>query len=152
MAGCQLFVWTIGTSPECGPTPAPTNLYAPLRPVITTRLHRTVPFGYRRFQNGAAALTMGWFWPDLFRRLTTYSGTFVDQQDELAPEEVEFPFGAWEYHSNKEWIKSEPLKPVRIFMHVSEHDFGVNELESSHHNWVMANQRTAADLKERGYH
>ena len=29
---------------------------------------------------GAAALTMGWFRPDLFRRLITYSGTFVDQQ------------------------------------------------------------------------
>jgi hypothetical protein len=28
---------------------------------------------------GAAALTMGWFRPDLFRRLITYSGTFVDQ-------------------------------------------------------------------------
>src|SRR5207244_7073811 len=29
---------------------------------------------------GAAALTMGWFRPDLFRRLIAYSGTFVDQQ------------------------------------------------------------------------
>ena len=36
---------------------------------------------------GAAALTMGWFRPDLFRRLITYSGTFVDQQDDDAPEE-----------------------------------------------------------------
>ena len=37
---------------------------------------------------GAAALTMGWFRPDLFRRLITYSGTFVDQQDDDAPEEA----------------------------------------------------------------
>ena len=36
---------------------------------------------------GAAALTMGWFRPDLFRRLITYSGTFVDQQDDDAEEE-----------------------------------------------------------------
>ncbi len=33
---------------------------------------------------GAAALTIGWFRPDLFRRLITYSGTFVDQQDDDA--------------------------------------------------------------------
>ena len=33
---------------------------------------------------GAAALTAGWFRPDLFRRLITYSGTFVDQQDDDA--------------------------------------------------------------------
>jgi hypothetical protein len=45
---------------------------------------------------GAAALTMGWFRPDLFRRLITYSGTFVDQQDDDAPEEEQYPLGAWE--------------------------------------------------------
>ena len=44
---------------------------------------------------GAAALTMGWFRPDLFRRLITYSGTFVDQQDDDAPEEAAYPLGAW---------------------------------------------------------
>src|SRR6266540_1707137 len=37
---------------------------------------------------GAAALTMGWFRPDLFRRLIAYSGTFVDQQDDDAAEEA----------------------------------------------------------------
>src|ERR1041385_2782756 len=31
---------------------------------------------------GAAALTMAWFRPDLFRRVIAYSGTFVDQQDD----------------------------------------------------------------------
>src|SRR5438552_19070842 len=30
---------------------------------------------------GAAALTMGWFRPDLFRRIIAYSGTFGHQQD-----------------------------------------------------------------------
>src|SRR5439155_19235997 len=48
---------------------------------------------------GAAALTMGWFRPDLFRRLIAYSGTFVDQQDDDAAEEAKYPLGAWEYHS-----------------------------------------------------
>ncbi|HKI72720.1 MAG TPA: alpha/beta hydrolase-fold protein, partial [Verrucomicrobiae bacterium] len=40
---------------------------------------------------GAAALTMGWFRPDLFRRIIAYSGTFVDQQDDDAPEEAKYP-------------------------------------------------------------
>src|SRR5438477_4056379 len=48
---------------------------------------------------GAAALTMGWFRPDLFRRIIAYSGTFVDQQDYDAAEEAKFPLGPWEYRS-----------------------------------------------------
>ena len=51
---------------------------------------------------GAAALTMGWFRPDLFRRLIAYSGTFVDQQDDDAAEEAQYPLGAWEYHFRHE--------------------------------------------------
>ena len=71
---------------------------------------------------GAAALTMGWFRPDLFRRLITYSGTFVDQQDDDAPEEAKYPLGAWEYHSSMKLIESSEKKPLRIFTHVSEND------------------------------
>ncbi|MCA9140336.1 MAG: enterobactin esterase, partial [Planctomycetales bacterium] len=66
---------------------------------------------------GAAALTMGWFRPDLFRRLITYSGTFVDQQDHDAAEEAEYPLGAWEYHSGKKLIQNSEKKPLRIFTH-----------------------------------
>lgn len=101
---------------------------------------------------GAAALTMGWFRPDLFRRLITYSGTFVDQQDDDAPEEAEFPLGAWEYHSGMKLIANSERKPLRIFTHVSERDNGADRPEESHHNWVMANMRTAAVLAEKGYH
>ncbi|BCX48061.1 ferric enterobactin esterase [Haloferula helveola] len=100
---------------------------------------------------GAAALTMGWFRPDLFRRIITYSGTFVDQQDDDAPEEKDYPFGAWEYHSGMKLIEQSAKKPLRIFTHVSEHDNGADRTESSHHNWVMANERTAAALKKKGY-
>ncbi|MBS0202336.1 MAG: enterobactin esterase [Planctomycetes bacterium] len=100
---------------------------------------------------GAAALTMGWFRPDLFRRLITYSGTFVDQQDDDAPEEVMYPLGAWEYHSGKKLIETSEKKPLRIFTHVSENDIRANDPEETYHNWVMANQRTAAALKARGY-
>ena len=100
---------------------------------------------------GAAALTMGWFRPDLFRRLITYSGTFVDQQDDDAPEEAKYPLGAWEYHSSMKLIENSEKKPLRIFTHVSENDNGAKSPESSYHNWVMANERTAAALKAKGY-
>jgi len=100
---------------------------------------------------GAAALTMGWFRPDLFRRLITYSGTFVDQQDDDAPEEAEYPLGAWEYHSSKKLIENSEKKPLRIFTHVSENDNRARDPEETYHNWVMANERTAAALKAKGY-
>ena len=100
---------------------------------------------------GAAALTMGWFRPDLFRRLITYSGTFVDQQDDDAPEEAKYPLGAWEYHSGMKLIENSEKKPLRIFTHVSEQDNGAKSPESGYHNWVMANERTAAALKAKGY-
>ena len=100
---------------------------------------------------GAAALTMGWFRPDLFRRLITYSGTFVDQQDDDAPEEAEYPLGAWEYHSGLKLIESSEKKPLRIFTHVSENDLRANDPEETYHNWVMANERTAKALEAKGY-
>ncbi|MDA0349142.1 MAG: alpha/beta hydrolase-fold protein [Verrucomicrobia bacterium] len=100
---------------------------------------------------GAAALTMGWFRPDLFRRIITYSGTFVDQQDDDAPEETAYPLGAWEYHSGMKLIENSEKKPLRIFTHVSENDNRSNDPEETYHNWVMANERTAAALKAKGY-
>jgi enterochelin esterase family protein len=101
---------------------------------------------------GAAALTMGWFRPEWFRRLIAYSGTFVDQQDDDAPEEATYPLGAWEYHSGMELIANSDVKPLRIFMHVSDRDLGWDRPEADHHNWVIAAQRTAAALASKGYH
>lgn len=101
---------------------------------------------------GAAALSMAWFRPDLFRRVIAYSGTFVDQQDDDAPEEARFPFGAWEYHSSMKLIQNGEQKPLRIFTHVSENDLRAKDPEETHRNWVMAGERTAAALKAKGYH
>jgi len=100
---------------------------------------------------GAAAFTIGWFRPDLFRRIISYSGTLVDQQDDDAPEEANYPFGAWEYHSGMKLIQNSEKKPLRIFMHVSENDLRSDEPEETHHNWVMANERTSEALKDKGY-
>ena len=101
---------------------------------------------------GAAALTMGWFRPDWFRRIIAYSGTFVAQQDDDAPEQAKYPHGAWDYHSELKLIETSEVKPLRIFTHVSEKDIRPTDPEETHHNWVMAGQRTEAALKAKGYH
>jgi enterochelin esterase-like enzyme len=100
---------------------------------------------------GAAALTMGWF-GGTFRRIITYSGTFVAQQNDTQVEAQTYPLGAWEYHSGLELIRNTAKKPLRIFIHASENDLGADAPESGHHNWVMANERTAEDLEAKGYH
>jgi len=95
---------------------------------------------------GAAAFTMAWFHPELYRRVLTYSGTYVNQQFPMDPKN---PHGAWEYHEHL--IKSSPKKPIRVWLHVSEKDNGWDRDEGSLHNWVMANQQMAAELKAKGY-
>jgi enterochelin esterase-like enzyme len=101
---------------------------------------------------GAAALSMGWFRPDWFRRIIAYSGTFVDQQDDDAAEEATYPLGAWEYHSSMKLIETSELKPLRIFTHVSENDGRAHDPEETYHNFVMAGLRTDAALEKKGYH
>jgi len=96
---------------------------------------------------GAAAFTMGWFHPELYHRILTYSGTFVNQQSPLDPE---FPHGAWEYHDHL--IAQSARKPLRIWMQVGENDNHSRDPESTFHNWVLANRRMAAALQARGYH
>jgi enterochelin esterase family protein len=36
--------------------------------------------------------------------------------------------------------------------HVSQNDLGADAPEAGHHNWVLANQRTATALAANGYH
>ena len=94
----------------------------------------------------AAAFTMAWFCPDLYRRVLSYSGTYVNQQ---SPENRRTPHGAWEYHENL--IPRSKPKPLRIWLQVSEKDNGHDRDEASLHNWVMANERMAAELKKKEY-
>ena len=104
---------------------------------------------------GAAAFSMGWFRPDLFSRIIGYSTTLVAQQDPKAAESKLYPLGAWDYHSSKEIIKNDAAgkeQQLRIFINANQNDLGSTDAESTHHNWLMANQRTAAALKARGYH
>ena len=100
----------------------------------------------------AAALTMGWFHPEWFHRIVTYSGTFVDQQNPAAPEQAMYPLGAWDYHSDLDLIGTTPALPLRVFVNANEMDNGYNAPESGHHNWLLANLLTAAALEGQGYH
>jgi S-formylglutathione hydrolase FrmB len=43
---------------------------------------------------GAASFSMAWWHPDLFSRVITFSGTFVNQ----VPADSPFPHGCWVYH------------------------------------------------------
>jgi enterochelin esterase family protein len=96
---------------------------------------------------GAAAFTMAWFRPDLYHRVLTYSGTYVDQQ---SPKNADSPHGAWEYHEHL--IPKSDAKPLRVWLQVGEKDNGYQRNEASLHNWVLANERMAAALKAKDYH
>lgn len=96
---------------------------------------------------GAAAFSMAWFRPNLYHRVLTYSGTYVNQQSPMNPAS---PHGAWEYHER--FIPRGKAKPLRIWMEVGENDIRSKDDESTLHNWVMANQRMAMVLKAKGYH
>jgi enterochelin esterase family protein len=94
----------------------------------------------------ACAFTMAWFHPELYRRVLSYSGTYVNQQ---SPQSPTSPRGAWEYHAT--YIPYSTVKPIRIWMHVSERDNRNADPEETWHNWVLANERMAAALKAKGY-
>jgi enterochelin esterase family protein len=94
----------------------------------------------------AAALSMAWFHPDLYHRVLSFSGTFVN----LRNDPVAAPHGAWEYHEN--FIpKTTPNKPLRIWLEVGENDIGANSSDAGMRNWVLANLHMAEALKAKGY-
>lgn len=92
----------------------------------------------------AAALTMAWLHPNLYRRVISYSGTFVALQRNATA-----PNGAWDLHQT--FIPNSDRKPLRIWLHVSENDLGATSPVEQMRNWVVANNRMAAALKARGY-
>jgi len=96
---------------------------------------------------GAAALSMAWYRPDLYHRVLSYSGTFVNQQ---WPPSADTPHGAWEYHERL--IPAAPRKPIRIWLEVGDRDLlDPNVMRDGMHDWVVANERMAAVLAAKGY-
>jgi enterochelin esterase-like enzyme len=100
---------------------------------------------YGGSSGGAMALTMAWFRTERYHRVLSYSGTFVDLR-----EGPEAPHAAYEYPEH--FFPDTPVKPLRIWMHVSENDIGAKSASAERRNWVMANQRLAGVLKAKGYH
>jgi enterochelin esterase family protein len=95
----------------------------------------------------AAAMSMAWYRTDLYHRVLSYSGTFVNQQWPYNPET---PGGAWEYH--RTLIPKSPVKPIRIWMHVGDRDlYNPNVMRDDMHDWVVANQNMAKVLADKGY-
>jgi enterochelin esterase-like enzyme len=94
---------------------------------------------------GAAAFTMGWFRPDLYHRILTYSGSFCDLQPSAM-----YPDGAWTYHESL--IANTPVKPLRVALEVGDNDLNWNTSMDMKRNWRPANLAMAAALAGRGYH
>ena len=96
---------------------------------------------------GSAALSMAWYHPELYHRVLTYSGTYVNQQ---WPPSADTPHGAWEYHERL--IPNNPRKPIRIWMDVGDRDlFNPNVMRDNMHDWVVANENMARVLAVKGY-
>ena len=97
---------------------------------------------------GSAALSMAWYHPELYHRVLTYSGTYVNQQ---WPPNPGTPHGAWEYHERL--IPNSPVKPIRIWMEVGDRDLlNPNVMRDNMHDWVVANENMARVLAAKGYH
>jgi enterochelin esterase family protein len=90
---------------------------------------------------------MAWFHPELYHRVLSYSGTFVNQQ---SPTDPKLPDGAWEYHEHL--IPESDPKPIRVFLEVGEKDNGAGSSVAGMHNWVIANQNMATVLAAKHYH
>jgi enterochelin esterase-like enzyme len=96
---------------------------------------------------GSCALIMAWYHPELYHRVLTYSGTYVNQQ---WPSNAQTPHGAWEFHEHL--ISNTPAKPIRIWMEVGDRDlFNPNIMRDNMHDWVVANENMAKVLAAKGY-
>src|SRR5947209_314653 len=97
---------------------------------------------------GSCALIMAWYHPELYDRVVTYSGTFINQQ---WPHNPQRPHGAWEFH--EDLIAESAAKPLRIWMEVGDRDLlNPNVMRDDMHDWVLANERMASVLAAKGYH
>jgi enterochelin esterase-like enzyme len=97
---------------------------------------------------GSCAFIMAWYHPELYHRVLTYSGTYVNQQWPYNPQA---PHGAWEFHEHL--IPNSPRKPLRIWMEVGDRDLlNPNVMRDNMHDWVGANENMAKVLAAKGYH
>jgi enterochelin esterase family protein len=94
---------------------------------------------------GSCALIVAWYHPEWYRRVLTYSGTYVNQQ---WPTDPKVPHGAWEFHEHL--IPNTKAKPLRIWMEVGDRDNLI--VRDNMHDWVLANENMAKVLAAKKYH
>src|SRR5581483_6541865 len=94
---------------------------------------------------GSCALIMAWYHPELYHRVLTYSGSYVNSQ---WPPDPETPHGAWEFHENL--IPNNPRKPIRLWMEVGDRDLYTPDPMWNDH--VVANEFMARALAAKNYH
>jgi enterochelin esterase-like enzyme len=96
---------------------------------------------------GSCALIMAWYHPEWYHRVLTYSGTYVNQQ---WPHNPETPHGAWGFHEHL--IADSSVKPLRLWLEVGDRDLlNPNAMRDGMHDWVVANERMAKALADKGY-
>ena len=94
---------------------------------------------------GSCALIMAWYHPELYHRVLTWSGSYVNSQ---WPPNPKTPHGAWEFHENL--IPKNPRKPIRLWMEVGDRDLYTPDPMRNDH--VVANEFMARELAAKGYH
>ncbi len=96
---------------------------------------------------GSCALIMAWYHPELYHRVLTYSGTYVNQQwppTRNPARRMGVPRAPHPQH---------PAKPIRLWMEVGDRDlFNPNVMRDNMHDWVVANENMAKVLAAKGYH
>lgn len=80
---------------------------------------------------GICAFTVAWERPDLFSKVLSHVGSFVNIRGG---------------HNYPAWIRKTEPKPIRIFL-----QDGSNDLDNLHGNWPLANQQMASALKFADY-
>jgi enterochelin esterase-like enzyme len=122
-------------------------------PLVESKCHVTLtknPDGRATMggsSGGSCALIMAWYHPELYHRVLTYSGTYVNQQ---WPHNDETPHGAWGFHETL--IPNTPAKPIRLWMEVGDRDlYNPNSMRDNMHDWVVANENMAKVLAAKGY-
>jgi iron(III)-enterobactin esterase len=96
---------------------------------------------------GAVSLIMAWYHPEWYHRVLAYSGTWINQQ---WPHSPDTPHGAWGFVDNL--IPNSPRKPLRLWLEVGDRDLlNPNVMRDGMHDWVLANEKMAAVLAEKGY-
>ncbi|ROR93755.1 enterochelin esterase family protein [Salana multivorans] len=82
---------------------------------------------------GNCAVTVGWHFPERFRRVLGFVSSFA-----------QIPGG----NPYPELVRATPRKPLRILLQAAHRDLHWNEPD---HNWLAENLRVAAALVEAGY-